>query len=369
MIDWQSQADITTLNFQSQARNETQSRSDIVNNSDAVEWILQLLTDIKQSKSIRAVGHRIVHGGTQFRQPTLINEQVLQSVAEVSELAPLHNPPALITIEAAQTIFPEATHVAVFDTAFFAEMPPSAYIYPVPYEWYEQYGIRRFGFHGISHEYCSTRAAELLGRQNDASLRLVICHLDNGCSATAVHGGRPLATTMGFTPLEGLMMGTRSGSIDPGILIYLMKQQGFGPEGMDQSLNHQSGLLGVSEISSDFRQIEEAAQTKHERAQLAMKMFTERIQSTIGSLTVLLGGIDGLVFTAGIGEHSPMLRSSVCEKLQFLCLELDETKNQNAQVDCDLATTKSAGHILLIHTREEQMIARGAQRLFERFRY
>ncbi len=270
VIDWQSQADITTLNFQSQARNETQSRSDIVNNSDAVEWILQLLTDIKQSKSIRAVGHRIVHGGTQFRQPTLINEQVLQSVAEVSELAPLHNPPALITIEAAQTIFPEATHVAVFDTAFFAEMPPSAYIYPVPYEWYEQYGIRRFGFHGISHEYCSTRAAELLGRQNDASLRLVICHLGNGCSATAVHGGRPLATTMGFTPLEGLMMGTRSGSIDPGILIYLMKQQGFGPEGMDQSLNHQSGLLGVSGISSDFRQIEEAAQTKDERAQLAM---------------------------------------------------------------------------------------------------
>ncbi|HCO26924.1 MAG: acetate kinase [Gimesia sp.] len=365
VIDWQSQPDKVTLELQTQAVSQTRSRSDISNNSDAVKWILHVLADTNLGESIRAVGHRIVHGGTNFCQPTLINEQVLKSLEQVSELAPLHNPPALITIKAAQNILPEATHVAVFDTAFFADLPPSAYVYPIPYKWYEQYGIRRFGFHGISHEYCSTRAAEVLGRQNDDSLRLVICHLGNGCSATAVHGGRPLATTMGFTPLEGLMMGTRSGSIDPGILIYLMTQQGFDPERLDQSLNHQSGLLGVSGISSDFRQIEQASQTNNERAQLAMKMFIERIQSTIGSLAVLVGGIDGLVFTAGIGEHSPKLRSCVCDKLPFLGLKLDEVKNQSAHADCDLATIQSAGRILLIQTREEQMIARETERLFE----
>ncbi|QDT96814.1 acetate/propionate family kinase [Gimesia aquarii] len=361
-LDWQSQSEGVTLAYESQKISKTESRLDISNNRDAVEWILHVLAEINLGKSIRAVGHRVVHGGTKFCQPTLIKEKVLQSLKEVSELAPLHNPPALTTIEAAQTILPEAVHVAVFDTAFFAALPRSAYLYPVPYEWYEQFGIRRFGFHGISHEYCSTRAAELLDRQNDDSLKLVICHLGNGCSATAMLGGSPLATTMGFTPLEGLMMGTRSGSIDPGILIHLMKQQGFNPEQLDQSLNHQSGLLGVSDVSSDFRQIEQAAQEKNERAQLAIKMFVERIQSTIGSLSVLLGGIDALIFTAGIGEHSPLLRSSVCDKLQFLGLELDEAKNQTAHTDTDLATKQSAGRILLIQTREEKMIARAAQR-------
>ena len=238
-------------------------------------------------------------------------------------------------------------------------------IYPVPYEWYEQYGIRRFGFHGISHAYCAGRAAELLDRKHDDSLRLIVCHLGNGCSATAVSGGRPLATTMGFTPLDGLMMGTRSGSIDPGILTYLLQHEGFDADRLEEDLNRRSGLLSVSGVSSDLRDIERAADAGNARARLAIEMFTDRIRSTIGSFAVLPGGVDALVFTAGIGEHSPGIRSDVCEGLQSLGLHLDAVRNRSALADCDIATSQSPGRILLIHTREEQMIAREAQRLLK----
>jgi len=285
---------------------------------------------------------------------------------QISQLAPLHNPPALKTIATTQKALPASTQVVVFDTAFFADLPERSFMYPLPYEWHDLYGIRRFGFHGISHSYCSTRAAEILDRQNDESLRLVICHLGNGCSATAVRGKNPVATTMGFTPMEGLMMGTRAGSIDPGILLYLLQQHDISAAELDESLNRHSGLLGVSGISSDFREVEMAAHAGTQRASLAIEMFVDRIRSTIGSLAVSLGGIDGLIFTAGIGENSSSLRSRVCKGLECLGLYLDEEKNQNGQTDSDIALAQSSGRILIIRTREELMIAREVQRLFTR---
>jgi acetate kinase len=296
----------------------------------------------------------------------LIDEHVRESLQRLSRLAPLHNPLALTTIEAAQAMIPKAAQVAVFDTSFFADLPMRAFLYPLPYAWYEQYGIRRFGFHGISHAFCADRAAELLERQDDSSLRLVICHLGNGCSATAVHGGRPVATTMGFTPLDGLMMGTRSGSVDPGILMHLMNHEGFTAAQLDDHLNRQSGLLGVSGISSDFREIEQAAFAGNEHASLAIEMFADRIRSTVGSLAVTLGGIDGLVFTAGIGAGSATLRSRVCHGLECLGLQLDEEKNGANQRDSEIATEQSSGRMLILRTREETAIAVEVKSLLSR---
>ena len=366
VVDWRGSREKATLTFRSPAIRDNRSATDVADYGEAVRWILGSLVDHELEEAVHVVGHRVVHGGSEFRQTTLIDERVSQSLERISKLAPLHNPPALTTIKATRTTLPDAAQIAVFDTAFFASLPPSAFLYPVPYEWYEHYGIRRFGFHGISHAYCTARAAELLGRRHSESLRLIICHLGNGCSATGVRDGSAVATTMGFTPLEGLMMGTRSGSIDPGILIYLQRQQGFDADRIEESLNRQSGLLGVSGISSDFREVERAADAGNARARLATEMFADRIRSTIGSLAVSLGGVDALVFTAGIGEHSSTLRSQVCDGLQCLGLHLDADKNQNSQADCDVATIQSTGRILIIQTREEQMIAREAQRLLTR---
>jgi len=364
LVDWRGSGENITLTLRSPAIGERRSCAEVADYGEAVGWILRSLVEDTLDKPVRIVGHRVVHGGTEFRQTTRIDERISQSLERISNLAPLHNPPALATIEAAQAALPDAPQIAVFDTAFFANLPPRAFLYPVPYEWYQQYGIRRFGFHGISHAYCTARATELLGRHDPAPLRLIICHLGNGCSATAVRDGRPVATTMGFTPLEGLMMGTRSGSIDPGILIHLMQQQGFDADRLEESMNRRSGLLGVSGNSSDFREVEQAADAGNERARLAIEMFADRVRSTIGSLAVSLGGVDALIFTAGIGEHSSTLRSRVCGGLQCLGLHLDADKNQCRPADCDIATTQSAGRILIIRTREEQMIAREAQRLF-----
>lgn len=365
VVDWGGDRDTATLSLRS-PRTEEQRRADVANYGDAVGWILQSISASAADEAVRVVGHRVVHGGTEFRQPVRIDEHVSATLKQVSRLAPLHNPPALETIEAAQSALPETPQVAVFDTAFFADLPPRAFLYPVPYAWYEQYGVRRFGFHGISHAYCAARAATLLSRENDASLRLVICHLGNGCSTTAVRGGQAVATTMGFTPLEGLMMGTRSGSIDPGILIYLLQQQGFDGDRLDECLNRRSGLLGVSGVSSDFRDLEQAAASGNDRARLAIDMFADRVRSTIGSFVVSLGGVDGLVLTAGIGEHSATLRSQVCEGLECLGLRLDADRNERGRADGDIAADASAGRILLIRTREEQRIAQEARRLTEK---
>lgn len=363
LVDWRGGGETATLSFHSPRTSDQQSSAKVADCGEAIAWALGSLAENGCDDPIGIVGHRVVHGGTEFNQPTPIDDQVIQVLQGISHLAPLHNPPALAAIAAMRRALPEAAQFAVFDTAFFAKLPRRATIYPIPYRWFEEFGIRRFGFHGISHQYCSTRAAGLLGRQEDADLRLVICHLGSGCSATAVRGGQPIGTTMGFTPMDGLMMGTRSGSIDPGILLHLIQQRRFSADQLDESLNQYSGLLGVSGVSSDFREVESAAESGNQRAQLAIDLFADQIRASIGALAVALGGIDALVFTAGIGEHSTTLRSRVCDGLQCLGLLLDERKNQSARADTDIAQHDSSGRLLVIRTREEQMIARESQRI------
>ena len=307
--------------------------------------------------NITVVGHRVVHGGTEFRSAAQIDDKVKATIARLSELAPLHNPPALKAIEVSESMLPRVPQVAVFDTAFFSCLTAPAYMYAGPYEWYEKWGLRRIGFHGISNSYCASRAVELLGR-NPSGLRLVTCHLGGGCSATAVRGGEPVATTMGYTPLDGLMMGTRSGSLDPGILIHLLRHHGVAVNDLDDAMNYRSGLLGISGVSSDLAQIEQAAGKGNERARLAFEMFAHRVRSTIGALTVTMGGMDALVFTDRIGENSPALRAAACDGLECLGVQLDHLRNTSCRPDADIATNDSRVRIFVIHTQEELMIAR-----------
>lgn len=314
---------------------------------------------------IRAVGHRIVHGGAEFQNSVLIGSEVKAGIDRLSELAPLHNPPALAAIDAVEKALPGMPQVAVFDTTFYASLAPKAYIYPLPYEWYSNWGVRRFGFHGISHAYCATRSAELL-RRNPNDLRLVSCHLGGGCSATAIKGGAAIATTLGFTTLDGLMMGTRSGAIDPGILTYLQRRHGMTVERIDDALMNKSGLLGVSGVSLDLARIESAAAQGNERARLAFDMFADQVRSAIASLAVKMGGIDALVFTDRIGENSPALRAAACEGLECLGACLDPVRNAANHPDSDIATDTSRARILVIHTREELMIARETGRVIRR---
>jgi len=311
---------------------------------------------------IKAVGHRVVHGGTEFQDATRIDAKVKATIARLAELAPLHNPPALEAIKGAEIALPNVPQVAVFDTAFFARLPPRAHVFALPYEWYEKWGVRRFGFHGISNAYCVGRAAEMLGR-SQAGLRLVICHLGGGCSATAVRGGNPLMTTMGFTPLAGLMMGTRSGSVDPGVLIHVQRRCGLTVDDLDEALNHRSGLAGLSGISADMAAVEAAASQGNKRAQLAFDIFADTVRSTIGALAVTLGGVDALVFTDRVGEGSPALRAAACGGLECVGLRLDAQRNAACRPDADVATTDSPGRILVIHTLEELMIARETRRV------
>lgn len=309
--------------------------------------------------SIRAAGHRVVHGGTLFRESALIDGTVKRAIADLAELAPLHNPPALAAIEAGEAL--GVPQVAVFDTAFFARLPLRAAMYAIPYEWYEKWGARRIGFHGISNAYCSGRAAELLGG-DPRKLRLVICHLGGGCSASAVAGGAAVATTMGASTIEGLPMGTRSGSVDPGMLLRLQREHGIGPEEMERELTRHAGLLGVSGVSADLDKVEAAAREGDERARLAFDLFADRVRSAIGSLAVTMGGVDALVFTDRVGEGSPAFRAAACEGLQCLGLELDPALNAAGRGDADVAAASSKGRILVLRTREEWMIARETER-------
>jgi acetate kinase len=306
--------------------------------------------------SLAAVGHRVVHGGS-FTSPIQITPEVRERIAALAELAPLHNPPSLETLAAAQEELPNVPQVAVFDTAFHATLPPEAFTYAVPGSWTRAWGIRRFGFHGLSHAYCSRRAAEMLQRSDDR-LRLVICHLGHGCSASAVRGGRCVDTTMGFTPLEGLMMATRSGSIDPGLIVYVQEQRGLTTNEVEKALNHESGLLGVSGVSADMRQVLAAAREGHERARLAIAIYTHRIRQAIGALAVTLGGVDALVFTAGVGENSGEIRQAVCTGLDCMGLELDTQANLASKPDADVARSNSPGRILVIATREDLTMLR-----------
>ncbi|QSJ16198.1 acetate kinase [Nostoc sp. UHCC 0702] len=323
-------------------------------------YMLHTLSDgatrvIDQLSEIDVVGHRVVHGGQNYREPVIITEDVKQAIADWSKLAPAHNPAALEGIEAIEQSLGEVTQIAVFDTGFHATLPDAAAIYPGPYEWVDQ-GIRRYGFHGISHQYCSGRAADILGKDL-ASVRIITCHLGNGCSLAAIKNGRSIDTTMGFTPLDGLMMGSRSGSVDPGILIYLLQYANYSAESLDNLLNKASGLRGISGVSSDVRQVKQAIAQGNERAKLGLDMYVHRLRSGIGAMLASLGGLDVLVFTAGVGEHSPEIRQAACEAFEFLGLKIDPQKNQQQPIDQDIATPDSAVRILVIHTQEDWAIA------------
>ncbi len=318
---------------------------------------------ISRPSDIDVVGHRVVHGGPQHFEPAIVTAEVRSAIENVSVFAPLHNRAELEGMESVAKLLGPVPQVAVFDTGFHRTMPLSSAIYPGPYEWFEQ-GIRRYGFHGINHQYCALRAAQLLGK-NLNSLKLVTCHLGNGCSLAAILEGRSVETTMGFTPLEGLMMGTRSGSVDPGILTYLMRQRQVSGQQIDEILNQKSGLLGISGISSDLREILAASRdgndsAKQARAKLALDIYVHRLQSGIGAMIAVLGGVDAIVFSAGVGENSPEVRAAACDNFAFLGLKLDPGKNMQPLLDNDkdISAPDAAVRVLVIRAQEDWMIAR-----------
>jgi acetate kinase len=310
---------------------------------------------------IEAVGHRIVHGGA-YRATTRLAPEVRATISQQAEFAPAHNRFELEAIQAVDNLLgPNVPQFAVFDTAFHATLKEPAYVYPVPYAWLGE-GVRRYGFHGISYQYASRRAAQMLGADGSGSLRLILCHLGNGCSMAAVRDGQSVDTTMGFTPLEGLAMGTRSGSIDPGILIYLLRHRGWSADQLDQVLNRESGLKGVSGLSGDMREILAAAADGNPRAQLAFDVYAHSATRAAGAMLAVLGGVDALVFTGGVGEHTPALRERVAAHFPFLGLEVDAARNASAGGDADISTPQSRIRVLVIHAEEEWEIARECYR-------
>ena len=308
------------------------------------------------ASEIAIAGHRVVNGGREFREPAMVTPAVKEAIERMAVFAPLHNRAELDGIEIVEQKCGAAPQVAVFDTAFHRLLPDAASVYPGPYEWLEQ-GICRYGFHGINHQYCAHRAAQMLGRDLN-SLRLVTCHLGNGCSLAAIRDGHSVDTTMGFTPLEGLMMGTRSGSIDPGILTHLMRQTNVTGEQIDDMLNKKSGLLGISGVSGDMRDVVIAMKQGNARAKLAFDIFVHRLRSGIGAMAAVLGGIDALVFSAGIGENSAEVRAAACENFDFLGARIDAAKNAKPALDADISGEGSRVRVLVIRAQEDWAIAR-----------
>lgn len=329
----------------------------------AIRMVLSALTDaktgvVKELGEIGAVGHRIVHGGERFASSTLITEEVLQAIEECNDLAPLHNPANLIGIRACQDLMKDTPMVAVFDTAFHQTMPEEAYLYGLPYDYYEKYKIRRYGFHGTSHSYVSHQAAKLLGKKYE-DLKLIVCHLGNGASVSAVKNGKCVDTSMGLTPLEGLIMGTRSGDMDPAIIEFLCNKENKSVEEMLGELNKKSGVLGLSGgFSSDFRDLEDAYEKGEAFAIRAMKAYIYRVAKYIGAYVAAMNGVDAICFTAGIGENSPFVREKVCEYLGYLGIRLDADNNGKRGEDIDIATSDSRTRVLVIPTNEELTIAR-----------
>ena len=320
-----------------------------------------VMSDIDVNR-VAAVGHRVVHGGARFTAGVLLDTTVQAEIAELTSLAPLHNGPALAVIDEVARMLPGVPQVAAFDTAFHATLPPHAYLYALPFEWHEQWGVRRFGFHGLSHAYSASRAAELLGLPL-AQLKLVTCHLGSGCSLAAVAGGRSIATTMGFTPLDGLVMATRPGAVDPGVLTYLLAENRLTLPELEEALYHQSGLKGVSGCSGDMRQILAARAASESRAALAFDLYVERLREGIGAMVAALAGIDGLVFTGGVGEHTPEVRAAACDAFAWAGLTLDDAVNANATPDAVISTPDSGIRVVVLHTREELMVARETVRV------
>lgn len=335
---------------------------DLPNHKVAIEEVINVLVDatngvIKDMSEITAVGHRVVHGGEKFSSSVLINDEVMDTLRECIELAPLHNPPNITGIEACQAIMPTTPMVAVFDTAFHQTMPKHAFMYALPYEIYEKYSIRKYGFHGTSHKYVAERAAVVLGKPLE-SLKIVTCHLGNGSSIAAVKNGQCVETSMGFTPLDGLAMGTRCGTIDPAVVTYLMNKEGLSTKEVDNLMNKKSGVLGISGVSSDFRDIEKAADEGNERARLALDIFYYRVRKYIGEYAAVMGGVDAVVFTAGVGENNVPGRVEILEGLEFLGISIDLEKNSVRGKEIDVSTADAKVRTLVIPTNEELAIAR-----------
>ncbi|MGH7866622.1 MAG: acetate/propionate family kinase [Candidatus Dormibacteraceae bacterium] len=361
-IDWTTRP--TRLVFRRAGQPEIREELELREHSEALG---RILADLQAEPSpalngvqeIEAVGHRVVHGGQRFTAAVRITPEVQEAIGELSELAPLHNPASQEAIWAIERVLPEVPQVAVFDTTFHSTLPAFARTYAIPRAWTTEWGIHRYGFHGLSHDYCAGRAAEMLGLEGS---RLIIAHLGNGASVSAVRGGICLDTSMGFTPVEGIVMGTRSGSLDPGVLLYLLRHKGLTVEQIDHALNYESGLLGLSGISSDMREILAKA-ANNPGARLALQVYIHRLVQTIGAMAATLGGVDGLVFTAGVGENSAQIRELVCENLGHLGLSLDTAANARCKPDAYIASPGSRGRVLVISTREDLTILRETSQL------
>lgn len=329
---------------------------------DAIEQVLAAVQDkdhgvVKSMDEIGAVGHRVVHAGEKFSKSVLITDDVIKALEDCVELAPLHNPPNLLGISACKQLMPSTPMVAVFDTAFHQTMPPESYIYAIPYEYYEKYGIRRYGFHGTSHKYVAERASRMLNVSLE-DLKLITCHLGNGASVSAIKRGKCIDTSMGFTPLEGLVMGTRSGDLDPAIVSFIQEKENLSQDKVNNILNKKSGVLGISGVSSDFRDLEEAVSNGNERAALALKVFAHKVRFYIGAYIAEMNGVDAIVFTAGVGENDVTMREIICNNLGNLGIKLDPVENKIMGKEAIISADDSKVKILMIPTNEELMIAR-----------
>ena len=329
----------------------------------AIDLVLKTLVDekqgvIKSMDEISAVGHRVVHGGEKYSKSVIVNDEVLANLEELVKLAPLHNPANIIGIKACQALMPNTPMAVVFDTAFHQTMPQKAFMYPVPYKFYEEDHVRRYGFHGTSHKYVAGEVAKWMNK-DIKDIKIITCHLGNGVSVTAVDGGKSIDTTMGFTPLDGIIMGSRSGSIDPAIVTFLQKEKGYTPEEVDTILNKESGVLGVSGVGTDFRDIRKAAENNNARALLTMDIYGYQIKKQIGAYAAAMGGLDAVVFTAGIGEHAPEVRIKALSNMEFLGIDVDADKNNNQDVGdgMEISTPASKVKLYVIPTNEELMIA------------
>ena len=358
---WKAHADSTRLKVSTSAGAELEERISSDSDSDSISRVLETLWSgptavLSRPEEIEIVGHRVVHGGREYTRPTRIDGEVKAAISRLSPLDPSHNPAALAGIEAVEKWLGPVPQIAVFDTAFHSSLPDAAAIYPGPFEWVEQ-GIRRYGFHGISHGDCAARAAQILGRDLH-SLHLITCHLGNGCSLCAIRDGKSIDTTMGFTPLEGLMMGTRSGSIDPGITLYLLRERGMSAEDLDHILNWESGLKGVSGLSGDMREIAAAIEKGNPRALLAFEVYVHRARAQIGAMLAALGGLDALVFTGGVGENSAPVRAAICQAFAFLGLVISPEINGKSPANQDISRPESKVRVLVIPAQEDWAIAR-----------
>lgn len=332
------------------------------NHDDAIEQVLNAILDpehgaLKSLDELGAVGHRVVHGAEKFASSVLINSSVMEALEECADLAPLHNPPNIHGIMACQKLMPNTPMVAVFDTAFHQTMPPESFMYAIPYEYYSKHGIRRYGFHGTSHKYVAQRAAQIMNN-NLEEMKIITCHLGNGASVSAIKYGKCIDTSMGFTPLEGLVMGTRSGDLDPAIVTYIREKEHLDIGEANHILNTQSGVLGISGVSSDFRDLEEASEEGNERAQLALKVFAHKVRFYIGAYIAEMNGVDAIVFTAGVGENDIGMRDIICNNMGNIGIKLDVVKNRTRGKEMIISRDDSPVTILLIPTNEELMIAR-----------